>query len=171
MPDDGAENGEQQPCGPPDYKVFRQRRGIFSGLRKPDVPSLRDLRGGSPKPPGDRDRGRFGGGIPRPGTRGKAVIKWVAIAAAGWIALSFLAFAVSAQLQAFKLSGEAKDALHGGPLMLTSAQTILVIDKYIERLVRLADRHTIIERGRVAWQGASAAMDADRGLWHRYLGV
>ena len=52
-----------------------------------------------------------------------------------------------------------------------SGQTILVIDKYLERLVRLADRHTIIERGRVAWQGTSAALDADRGLWHRYLGV
>jgi branched-chain amino acid transport system ATP-binding protein len=52
-----------------------------------------------------------------------------------------------------------------------AGQTILVIDKYIERLVRLADRHTIIERGRVAWQGNSAELDADRGLWHRYLGV
>jgi len=52
-----------------------------------------------------------------------------------------------------------------------AGQTILVIDKYIERLVKLADRHTIIERGRVAWQGASAALDADRGLWHRYLGI
>jgi branched-chain amino acid transport system ATP-binding protein len=50
-------------------------------------------------------------------------------------------------------------------------QTILVIDKYIERLVELADRHTIIERGRVAWQGSSAQLDADRNLWHRYLGV
>src|SRR3954465_7057884 len=50
-------------------------------------------------------------------------------------------------------------------------QTILVIDKYIERLVRLADRHTIIERGRVAWQGSSAELDADRALWQRYLGV
>jgi branched-chain amino acid transport system ATP-binding protein len=50
-------------------------------------------------------------------------------------------------------------------------QTILVIDKYIERLVRLADRHTIIERGRVAWRGTSAELDADRNLWHRYLGV
>ena len=50
-------------------------------------------------------------------------------------------------------------------------QTILVIDKYVERLVKLADRHTIIERGRVAWQGTSAALDADRGLWHRYLGI
>ena len=53
----------------------------------------------------------------------------------------------------------------------TAGQTILVIDKYIERLVKLADRHTIIERGRVAWQGTSAALDADRNLWHRYLGV
>ena len=52
-----------------------------------------------------------------------------------------------------------------------AVQTILVIDKYIERLVKLADRHTIIERGRVAWQGTSAALDADRDLWHRYLGV
>jgi len=52
-----------------------------------------------------------------------------------------------------------------------AGQTILVIDKYIERLVRLADRHTIIERGRVAWRGSSAELDADRGLWHRYLGV
>ena len=52
-----------------------------------------------------------------------------------------------------------------------AGQTILVIDKYLERLVKLADRHTIIERGRVAWQGTSAELDADRGLWHRYLGI
>jgi branched-chain amino acid transport system ATP-binding protein len=52
-----------------------------------------------------------------------------------------------------------------------AGQTILVIDKYIDRLVRIADRHTIIERGRVAWQGSSAELDADRALWHRYLGV
>ena len=50
-------------------------------------------------------------------------------------------------------------------------QTILVIDKYVERLVKLADRHTIIERGRVAWQGSSRELEADRALWHRYLGV
>jgi branched-chain amino acid transport system ATP-binding protein len=50
-------------------------------------------------------------------------------------------------------------------------QTILVIDKYVERLVALAHRHTIIERGRVVWRGDSDALGADRGLWHRYLGV
>jgi branched-chain amino acid transport system ATP-binding protein len=52
-----------------------------------------------------------------------------------------------------------------------SGQTILVIDKYVERLIELADHHTIIERGRVAWQGSSAALAADKGLWQRYLGV
>ena len=52
-----------------------------------------------------------------------------------------------------------------------AGQTVLVIDKYVERLVKLADRHTIIERGRVAWQGTSRELDADRGLWHRYLGI
>ena len=49
--------------------------------------------------------------------------------------------------------------------------TTLVIDKYVERLVRLADRHLILERGRVVWSGTSPELDADRGLWHRYLGV
>jgi branched-chain amino acid transport system ATP-binding protein len=50
-------------------------------------------------------------------------------------------------------------------------QTILVIDKYVERLIKLADRHLILERGRVVWQGTSAALNADRNLWTRYLGV
>ena len=130
MADSDPDNSGQPPEGPPEYKVFRQRRGIFGGLRKPDVPSLRDLRGDGPKSPGDRDRKRFGGlggGIPGPGSRGRRVLKWVGIAAAGWIALSVLAFAVSSQLQAFKLSGEAKSALDGGPWMLTNPQTILVL--------------------------------------------
>jgi branched-chain amino acid transport system ATP-binding protein len=52
-----------------------------------------------------------------------------------------------------------------------SGQTILVIDKYVERLLKLADRHVILERGAVAWQGSSAELDADRSLWTRYLGV
>jgi branched-chain amino acid transport system ATP-binding protein len=50
-------------------------------------------------------------------------------------------------------------------------QSILVIDKYVQRLIRLADRHTIIERGRVVWAGTSDQLGADPGLWHRYLGV
>ena len=52
-----------------------------------------------------------------------------------------------------------------------SGLSILVIDKYVERLIRLADRHTLIERGRVVWCGSSAELDADPSIWHRYLGV
>jgi len=50
-------------------------------------------------------------------------------------------------------------------------QSILVIDKYVQRLVRLADSHTIVERGRVVWQGDSDTLDANPDLWHRYIGV
>ena len=53
----------------------------------------------------------------------------------------------------------------------TAGQAILVIDKYLQRLIGLADRHAILERGQVAWSGTSAALAADPGLWHRYLGV
>ena len=52
-----------------------------------------------------------------------------------------------------------------------SGQTILVIDKYVNRLIDIADRHVILERGRVAWRGASDVLDADREVWRRYLGV
>ena len=52
-----------------------------------------------------------------------------------------------------------------------SGLAILAIDKYVDRLVKLCGRHTILERGRVAWAGASAELAADRGLWERYLGV
>jgi LCP family protein required for cell wall assembly len=120
-------SGEQRPSGPPEYKVYRSRRGLFSRLKSADLDGLRQRAKLPGKRPGrDREPGR-----PRPERpsrpRLKRVLKWVGIAALGWILLSFLAFAVSAQLQSFKLSGEAKDALHGNPLLLPSAQTILVL--------------------------------------------
>ena len=52
-----------------------------------------------------------------------------------------------------------------------AGQTILVIDKYVERLIAIADHHTVLSCGRVAWHGSSAELGADRSLWHRYLGV
>jgi len=55
--------------------------------------------------------------------------------------------------------------------LAAQGQAILVIDKYVRRLIALADRHSIIERGGVVWSGGSAALDADHGIWHRYLGV
>jgi branched-chain amino acid transport system ATP-binding protein len=53
----------------------------------------------------------------------------------------------------------------------SEGQTILVVDKYVHKLVGLADRHVILERGRVVWSGDSAALNADRSLWKDYLGV
>jgi branched-chain amino acid transport system ATP-binding protein len=50
-------------------------------------------------------------------------------------------------------------------------QALLVIDKYVKRLVELANRHTIIERGRVVWQGDSVQLGRDPTLWQRYIGV
>jgi len=52
-----------------------------------------------------------------------------------------------------------------------AGQTILIVDKYVNRLIELADRHVIIERGRLAWSGSSAELAADRSLWSRYLGA
>jgi branched-chain amino acid transport system ATP-binding protein len=52
-----------------------------------------------------------------------------------------------------------------------AGQTILIVDKYVNRLIGLADRHVIIERGRVAWRGTSGELAADRPLWSRYLGA
>jgi len=123
-------DGEQQPSGPPEYKVYRSRKGLLSRLRSPDLSGLRERTPRARKPwrrgKGDRPE-RPDQAAPRRRWTGKRVLKWVGLAALGWILLSFLAFAVSAQLQAFKLSGEAKEALHGNPLLLPSAQTILVL--------------------------------------------
>jgi LCP family protein required for cell wall assembly len=123
-------DGEQQPSGPPEYKVYRSRKGLLSRLRSPDLSGLRERAPRGPKwwrrdrkPEPDRPERT---GPPRRWTW-KRLLKWLGLAALGWIVLSFLAFAVSAQLQSFKLSGEAKDALHGNPLLLPSAQTILVL--------------------------------------------
>lgn len=50
-------------------------------------------------------------------------------------------------------------------------QSILVIDKYVQKLVNLADHHTIIERGKVVWQGDSEQLGCNPDVWHRYIGV
>ena len=50
-------------------------------------------------------------------------------------------------------------------------QAILVIDKSVGALIGLADRHHIVEKGRVVWTGTSTALARDSELQHRYLGV
>jgi len=49
--------------------------------------------------------------------------------------------------------------------------SILIIDKNVEALLRLADRHYLIERGRVVWSGTSPALAAAPEIQHRYLGI
>jgi branched-chain amino acid transport system ATP-binding protein len=56
-------------------------------------------------------------------------------------------------------------------LLKARGQSVLVIDKNIESLTRIADRHYIIERGRAVWSGSSEALIAEPDLQHRYLGV
>lgn len=52
-----------------------------------------------------------------------------------------------------------------------AGQSILVVDKNVAALSRVADRHYILEKGRVAWSGSSAALSAAPGLQGRYLGI
>jgi branched-chain amino acid transport system ATP-binding protein len=52
-----------------------------------------------------------------------------------------------------------------------SGLAILVIDKNVGALTRVADRHFLIERGRVVWSGLSAELAAAPDVQHRYLGV
>jgi branched-chain amino acid transport system ATP-binding protein len=52
-----------------------------------------------------------------------------------------------------------------------SGLSILVIDKNVGALLRVADRHFLIERGRVVWKGASQQLAAALDVQHRYLGV
>jgi branched-chain amino acid transport system ATP-binding protein len=48
-------------------------------------------------------------------------------------------------------------------------QAILLIDKNLDRLLELADRHYVIEKGRIVWTGSSAAFHADPSITRRYL--
>jgi LCP family protein required for cell wall assembly len=155
MPDDGdqrpQEPPEQRPSGEPEYRVYRSRRGIFSRLKGSDVP--KSDADDPIKPPDEAGRTNYGRGhrdgpsIPslpplklpwkrreergaKPGRRkppARRIAFWLGIAVVGWVVISGLAFAISAQLQSFKLAGEAKDALHGNPFILPSAQNILVM--------------------------------------------
>jgi branched-chain amino acid transport system ATP-binding protein len=49
--------------------------------------------------------------------------------------------------------------------------SILVIDKDVKALTRVADRHYVLEKGRVVWTGTSAELAASQDIQHRYLGV
>ncbi len=53
----------------------------------------------------------------------------------------------------------------------SEGQSILVIDKNVDVLTRIADRHYVMEKGRVVWSGASETLRQDKDVQQRYLGV
>jgi branched-chain amino acid transport system ATP-binding protein len=50
-------------------------------------------------------------------------------------------------------------------------QSILLIDKHLAAVTRLADRVAVLEKGRIVWQGPAAALAADPALVARHLRV
>ena len=53
----------------------------------------------------------------------------------------------------------------------TEGQAILLVDKHLEALTRIADRHVVIEKGHSVWTGTSAALLADPTVRQRYLQI
>src|SRR5512134_1219035 len=111
-------SGQQKPGGRerPPYRVYRSRPGLRDRFRKPSLASLRGTAGRG----GFRDRlSRVTGGK-------RPWLRWILIFAAAWLLLSFVTFAISAQIQKGKLQDSAKEALEGGPDVLVG-QNILIL--------------------------------------------
>jgi len=64
-----------------------------------------------------------------------------------------------------------KEIWQGLAMLKQYGQPILVIDKNLDALMKLADRHYIMEKGRVVWSGESSDLSNDDELKARYLGV
>jgi LCP family protein required for cell wall assembly len=105
---------DPRPPGPPEYKVYRARRGPRLRPRG-DLDALRRrLRRRRPPEPGER-----------PGISPGRVVKWIAIFVAFWLALSLVLFMISAQLRD-GVSDETKAALSKQGTVL-GGSTILVL--------------------------------------------
>ena len=64
-----------------------------------------------------------------------------------------------------------KEIWHGLGVLKARGQSILVIDKNLGALMKLADRHYIMEKGEVVWTGSTDEIAANENLKARYLGV
>ena len=56
-------------------------------------------------------------------------------------------------------------------LIREQGMSILVVDKNLKDLLKIADRNYIIERGKIVWSGSSEELRKDKDALHRYLGV
>jgi hypothetical protein len=100
----------------PPYRVYRSRPSLRDRIRKPSLASLRTSNG----------EGGWRGRLSRLVGGKRPWLRWVLIIAVGWLLLSFISFAISAQIQKGKLPQSAKDALKGGPDVLLG-QNILIL--------------------------------------------
>ncbi len=119
MPETGDKPDPPERQEPPDYTVYKSRPSLRDRIRKPDVPSLGGRFGGGDKPPKEP-------GTPGEGWNWRRILKWVGIVALGWLVLSFLTFAISAQIQKGKLADGVDSVIDGGPFLI-GGQTILVL--------------------------------------------
>jgi LCP family protein required for cell wall assembly len=101
--------------GRPPYRVYRSRPSLRDRIRKPSLDSI-----------GGGDRGGIRGWFGRLTGGRRPWLRWILIFAVGWLLLSFITFAISAQIQKGKLPQSAKDALEGGPDVLVG-QNILIL--------------------------------------------
>lgn len=112
--DDPGRPDEQ---GRPDYKVYKSRPGLRDRLRSPDLQKLRDRLRPGERPPS----------APSAPSEKRRWLRWVLIPIGVWVLISFLAFAISSQIQRFKLESGASEELSGNPLLLPVPQTILLL--------------------------------------------
>jgi LCP family protein required for cell wall assembly len=122
----GGRSGQKRPAPqrkkpaegrePPPYRVYRSRPSLRDRFRKPSLSGLRTATA----------EGGWRGRLSRLVGGKRPWLRWILIFAVGWLLLSFIAFAISAQIQKGKLPQSAKDALNGGPAVL-AGQNILIL--------------------------------------------
>ncbi len=114
----GAPQGKQagEPREKPPYRVYRSRPSLRDRIRKPSLASIKS----------DSEEGGWRGRLRRLVGGKRPWLRWVLIVCVGWLLLSFITFAISAQIQKGKLPQSAKDALKGGPAVLLG-QNILIL--------------------------------------------
>jgi LCP family protein required for cell wall assembly len=100
----------------PPYRVYRSRPSLRDRIRKPSLASLRT----------GTAEGGWRGRLSRLVGGKRPWLRWVLIVVVGWLLLSFVTFAISAQIQKGKLPQSAKDVLDGGPAVL-AGQNILIL--------------------------------------------